>query len=79
MKFYCKINDGQESGWQGPYENLSPRAAASQWIKQEWDCRHGEVVAVQVRDEAGAVQTVNLRVRVNVIVERNCEALREAA
>ncbi len=82
MLYFCKLGgnteDG-EAGWQGPYQSVSPRAAASLWIKREWDCRHQEIVEVQVRDEEGRRYAVKMRVRVTLVLEGNSGPLLEAA
>ena len=83
MLYFCKINDGreggEEAGWQGPYESLSPRAAAGLWIKREWDCRHREIVPVKVRDEEGLIHAVNLRVLVTLVLAGDAGRLQELA
>lgn len=79
MRYFCKLEDVNETVWQGPYETLTPQAAASLWIKREWDCRHRELVPVVVKDITGALHRVKMRVRVTVILERNGTRLWPAA
>ncbi len=83
MLYFCKLGDGkeggEETGWQGPYQSVSPRAAASLWIKREWDCCHHETVEVKVRDEEGRIYAVKMRVRVTLILEDKSGPLMEAA
>ncbi len=60
--------------WPSPYEpNEVPQAAASIWIKREWDCRHRELVTVAVRDGEGGLWRVKMRARVTLTLEREGE------
>ncbi|UQZ88350.1 hypothetical protein C4J81_03660 [Deltaproteobacteria bacterium Smac51] len=83
MIYYCKLNEKDDNseltGWQGPFETISPQAAASQWIKREWDCRHHELIQVKVRDKEGQVLIVGLRVRVTLTLEHNLGPFLKAA
>ena len=74
MTYYCQIynNNPQTNSpddWQGPFDSVSPQAAASLWIKQEWDCRHNETIVVTVRDDEDQEYVIRYQAKVMLTLE----------
>ncbi|UQZ89553.1 hypothetical protein C4J81_15460 [Deltaproteobacteria bacterium Smac51] len=69
--YHCQLYtaagfDQNPESWQGPYVADTPEVAAAMWTRGEWDARHMEVIRVAVKNEAGEINVIDLKVRLVV-------------